>query len=286
VFASDPLAEAVQRKVNLGHTYLYMTLAGGYIFALMSDDRLQRLVMVILLAMLALALWQKARDHLPYLLDPVAAPPSRVSAADGLIALVLFFMLQIALLVLLSNGKPVVLGLPLLMSFVVAGAVTACVMIFAFKYFDTQGLPVLAGPRVWRGIGLGILAGLIAAGLAGVYLYMIPAEWLAAHQHGPKPSMFGLTLFAILAICAAPPIEEFIFRGLLFTGLERSWGGAVAIVASAALFAIVHPPVGMIPVFELGLATAIVYHYTKQLAAPIATHAAYNAVIVGAQFVA
>jgi hypothetical protein len=65
-------------------------------------------------------------------------------------------------------------------------------------------------------------------------------------------------LFAVLAIRAAPQFEEFIFRGLIFGGLRRTMGVAASVTASAAIFAIVHPPVSVIPVFGLGLAAALV----------------------------
>lgn len=43
-----------------------------------------------------------------------------------------------------------------------------------------------------------------------------------------------------------------------------------------------HPPISALPVFVLGLAAAWVYERTRNLPAPMLTHAVYNAVI-GAQ---
>jgi hypothetical protein len=37
----------------------------------------------VVLTALAAALWQKARDEMPYLLDPAASPPARVSASTA-----------------------------------------------------------------------------------------------------------------------------------------------------------------------------------------------------------
>ena len=55
-------------------------------------------------------------------------------------------------------------------------------------------------------------------------------------------------------------------------------------LASAAIFAIVHPPFSVIPVFGLGLAAALVYGRTGLLIGPMAAHAAYNALVVAFQF--
>eukprot|EP01034_Spumella_vulgaris_P034101 gene34101-42049_t len=95
VFASDPHAQETQARVRPTYAYLYMMLSSLYIFGLYASSWLQTVAIMILTASLALALWQKARDELPYLLDPAAAPPARVALSDGLIAATLFFVLQL-----------------------------------------------------------------------------------------------------------------------------------------------------------------------------------------------
>ena len=77
---------------------------------------------------------------------------------------------------------------------------------------------------------------------------------------------------------------EFIFRGLIFGGLRRSLGFPAAALASAAIFAIVHAPASVVPVFGLGLAAALVYERTRMLAGPMIVHATYNAVVVAFQW--
>jgi hypothetical protein len=89
----------------------------------------------------------------------------------------------------------------------------------------------------------------------------------------------------VLVVAAAPVFEEFIFRGLIFGGLRRTLGLAVSVLASAAIFALVHPPIAVIPVFGLGVVAALVYDRTRLLIGPMAAHAVYNAAVVGYQFV-
>lgn len=83
-----------------------------------------------------------------------------------------------------------------------------------------------------------------------------------------------------LAVLAAPLCEEFLFRGLIFGGLRRSMAVLPSAVLSAAIFAIVHPPIAMLPVFILGLCTAWSYQRSKTLLAPMLVHALYNAAMV------
>jgi ABC-2 type transport system permease protein len=107
--------------------------------------------------------------------------------------------------------------------------------------------------------------------------------------HAPRGAAhieFAVSLLLLLTVVAAPLCEEFIFRGLIFGGLRRSMGLAPAMLMSAALFAIVHPPASTVPVFVLGLGTAFVYDRTRSLLGPMLVHAVYNAMVVGYQLLA
>ena len=83
-----------------------------------------------------------------------------------------------------------------------------------------------------------------------------------------------------LVILAAPIFEQFLFRGLVFKGLLRSTGPTAAVLGSAALFALVHPPVSVVPVFALGIAAGLSFRKSGLLLTPIVTHAVYNSCVV------
>jgi len=246
---------------------------------------------MVLTALVALALWQKARDRFPYLLDPTAAPPARVSLADGLIAALMFFVLQalIGLLEIaaLGAGKSRTLTAPMVwVAFAAGGALTYAVMRLIYWRAQTAGVPRVFAPHpgtaaVW---GLGGGAAAAAGGLA--YITAARAfDWLpAAREAGHLADPVTFLWIGSLAVLAAPIFEEFIFRGLIFGGLRRSLGFGAAAAASAAIFAIVHPPASVVPVFGLGLAAAVVYERTRMLAGPMIVHATYNAVVVAFQW--
>jgi len=105
-------------------------------------------------------------------------------------------------------------------------------------------------------------------------------QWQVWKQDAELNSLLtptGLPLWiGLLAVVAAPVLEEFVFRGLIFRGLRRTTGPLLAVIGSAALFALVHPPLAVIPVFGLGVAAAIAFNQSKFLLAPILTHAVYN----------
>ena len=83
-------------------------------------------------------------------------------------------------------------------------------------------------------------------------------------------------LFWILAVVAAPLIEEPLFRGFVCRTMLAFWSRTQAVIASALLFAIVHPGSSFPPVFVLGLVTAILYIRTRSLIPGIVLHALYN----------
>ncbi|MES2300106.1 MAG: type II CAAX endopeptidase family protein [Pseudomonadota bacterium] len=283
VFACDPLAQDVRTRVRPSYLYLYMTLAGLYTYAIFSSVWSQQLVVMVLTACLAQALWQKARDELPYLLDNAASPPARVSTSDGLIAAMLFFVVQgITLFVCGKLNLPV--SQALLLAFGIAGLFVYLLMRLVYWLGKTREVPVLLNGNTGRSLLLGL--GGAAVAIAAWAGYMVLLRHFPIEADPEQAKMLGKigTLWLLaLTVIAAPLCEEFIFRGLIFGGLRRSMGMLPAIVMSAAVFAIVHPPLSMLPVFVVGLCTAFVYERSKSLLAPMLVHALYNAVVVGFQ---
>jgi ABC-2 type transport system permease protein len=282
VLAWDPaLAVTQQRRLRPAFVYLYMSLAAMYTFALYASDMRQRAILTVLTGFVALALWQKARDHLPYLLDTTAAPPARVSIADGLIAALLFFVAQ-GLVALGAGRDEPDLAVLIYKSFIWGGAITFATVRFVHWRTHAKGVPTYFGPRPLRAIALG-LGGAVVAAVFGV-AYLLLARRLAWFPAPPRDEVRLLAgALAPLAIVAAPIFEEYIFRGLLFGGLARSVSPGLATLASAAIFAMVHPPLAMVPVFFMALVAATVYARAGILLAPVLVHAGYNAAVVVAQ---
>jgi membrane protease YdiL (CAAX protease family) len=293
VFASDPHAQETQARVRPTYAYLYMMLSSLYIFALYAVSWLQTVAIMILTASLALALWQKARDELPYLLDPAAAPPARVALSDGLIAATLFFVLQLIVGLMLRGGRSGSgsggAGLEdSVFAFVCAGATVYLLMRYLYWRHKTAGIPAILNAQQHGGkaaaarhAAITSVAGAAAACAFGTaYMWLLrDTSWWPART----PSAATLRLLLPLTVLAAPLFEEFIFRGLIFGGLRRLMGALPAAAGSAALFAIVHPPLAMVPVFVLGLCAAWAYERSKSLLAPMLVHAAYNALVLGVQ---
>jgi membrane protease YdiL (CAAX protease family) len=282
VFGSNPLEQHQAHRVKPAYVYIYMTLSGLYVYAVVTPNLYQRLVFIVLTLLLAFALWQKARDQLPYLLDPDASPPPRISTSDGLIAAMVFFVLQAVVLLVASSGTPS--GADVMIAFTIGGALTYALMRWVYASARTNEVPRMFGAASRPLLGVG--AGLAAGAFGALYLFALTGTTLLDEAAESATDYATLGLWVLpLALIAAPVFEEFIFRGLIFGGLRRSFGALPSAIASAAVFAIMHPPISVVPVFVLGFAAAWVYERTRSLLAPMLTHAVYNAVVIGAQLV-
>ena len=224
-----------------------MTLAGLYVYAIVTPFPAQRLIFMVLSMLLAFALWQKARDQLPYLLDPDASPPARVSTSDGLIATMLFFVAQgIAAAVIIGRGR--VTGAKLLIAFSIGGAISYALMRYVYARAKTEGVPrILSEGSQPARCSASPAASRPRPSGSPIYLSSGRSDLLETSSSDSQ-SYASLGLWVMpLAVIAAPVFEEFIFRGLIFGGLRRSFGVWPATLASAAVFAILHPALAIAP---------------------------------------
>jgi membrane protease YdiL (CAAX protease family) len=284
ILGSNPLETEVHRRMKVSSVYLYMILAAMYGYALYAPALWTRLGQIVLSSLLAYALWQKVRDHEPFLLDPVSAPPPRVSLADGLIAALAFFVLQgvvsvIAIGQRMSKGSSVTLG------FVLAGALVAAFYLLTHRrtpaFFGAQEASKTAS--LSAGIGFGVMGGLTAGGLGLLFILAVERvpflQQLEGGEASPLRDVRGWWLW-LLTLLAAPVFEEFIFRGLLFRGMRRSLPLGVSVFGSAAVFALCHPPVAVVPVFAMAVLAAWSFAHSGRLTSAMALHATYNAIVV------
>jgi membrane protease YdiL (CAAX protease family) len=131
------------------------------------------------------------------------------------------------------------------------------------------------------GVGGGLLLGICALG----YLLIAGEIPLLKNEILIDSSfMLGEPLiryaYAVMAIGMAPFAEEYLFRGLLFRALDREWGGWRAIIGSALLFGVYHPPLSWLPVTALGVLNAWLFKRTGSLWPCVLAHMAYNTVMV------
>ena len=223
-----------------------------------------------------------------------------------------YFGTQLALVVVIAFGAD--LGL-LLLSQPVRGMATDLVLLSLVPATLGAGVVVLIRLRRnlpggaweaivaalgWRPVPRRILLSWALCGGAIAYLFVagviIRFRPPNAHEISSisrllsTKSSIGRDSLLILAIGIAPPLEEFLFRGVLLAGLGTSWGVAPAVFASAGLFALAHLDQigGYWPAFVmiLGLAllaTVLRLRY-RSLLPGIGLHIGYNAMLMALSF--
>lgn len=82
---------------------------------------------------------------------------------------------------------------------------------------------------------------------------------------------------AVLTVLVAPIVEELFFRGFLLHRWARRWSTLTAVIASSALFAVLHGE--WIGHFLFGVVMSALYLRTRRLWMPIAAHAINNGIV-------
>lgn len=138
-----------------------------------------------------------------------------------------------------------------------------------------------------------LIASLIGAVIATGFLSLLvpafpPAEgqpW-GAMTAAAQSNDWQRYYWVVLVLFIAPPIEEFIFRGMLFTGLSNAFSTLIAAAIVTGLFVMVHVFEAMhywpawVGIFLLAVATMIMRIKFQSLLPALATHFSYNLVIV------
>jgi membrane protease YdiL (CAAX protease family) len=150
--------------------------------------------------------------------------------------------------------------------------------------------------------GMGVTAvkvrAVVAAGVVGIasaVTYLLFAHFAVPPRPGTPlgplaalaaTSSFARGAWAFLAICLAPPIEEFLFRGMLLKGFASSWGMPASAAVVTMLFVLSHVfetyhylP-AMIGISILAVGTLVFRLSTRSILPAIALHCGYNLAIV------
>ena len=217
----------------------------------------------VVLSTLWPGLWQKVKEVSPYFWTAATASAAHIGLAGPHDRRLGILGVQGLISLILQWTTAVSWAAQITISYTLAGVIVGCTTLFILWRQEVPGLwkeigftSGMKGERfpVWRCVTQGSAWGGLAALGAFVYLRalnLLP-EWQRWKQSAELSSLFARAdkplWICALVILAAPLFEEFLFRGLIFKGLQRSTGPALAVLASAALFALIHPPISVVPV--------------------------------------
>lgn len=99
-------------------------------------------------------------------------------------------------------------------------------------------------------------------------------------------------LVVVLAVLVAPLVEEVVYRGVIYSGVERLWGKAAGVVVVTAIFALVHVPqywgsvAAITAIVSLSLVLTLLRAWTGSLLPCVVMHLVYNGIQAGILIVA
>ncbi len=171
----------------------------------------------------------------------------------------------------------------------------AAVAFFLWRYRSSLrdiGLRMLPIRQIYSALALGIamflLSGIADAGFSAILHRLIsPATFQALEQFAKTVSAEGVyaqipyapqkAALIVAGVVCAPMAEEIFFRGFLYNTLARRFRRPVAVLLSAACFALLHMnPLSMGIIFIMGIVLAVAYHRTGSLTFTILVHAVNN----------
>ena len=147
---------------------------------------------------------------------------------------------------------------------------------------DIEWLPVSI--RQWGWLIPLIAFPLMAHFLLGMLFSGVNREFDAPFRQTVIPSISGIVGFLLIAMLAAPILEETLFRGYIFDELRRSMGMPLAVVTQAVLFGLIHwsqGPLAMISITIMGGLFGIARVFGVGLAPLILAHSIFNLIMSG-----
>ncbi|XP_027346622.1 uncharacterized protein LOC113858271 isoform X2 [Abrus precatorius] len=155
-----------------------------------------------------------------------------------------------------------------------------------FKYDWREPFNLQKGWLLWAGVGL--VGALIAIALLGVAVSFFNGEPPQRETDAlvrllPLIGSSNLSTACLVGITGvlAPLLEENVFRGFFMTSLTKWVPTPVAVIISAAVFALAHLTPGEFPqLFVLGTALGFSYAQTHNLLTPITIHAFWNSGVI------
>ena len=172
----------------------------------------------------------------------------------------------------------------------IAAAIPAHVLTLIFCWF----IVTARGQRpFWQSMGWGwhpqfkwvhaTALALLMMGVAILFSKVLP------HQETDLEKILKLgtsirVLTALLAVLSAPLVEEVVYRGVLYTGLERSWGVGAGVAGATFFFALVHVPqywgswAAISTIVLLSFVLTVLRAATGSILPGIATHFVYNGI--------
>jgi CAAX protease family protein len=188
----------------------------------------------------------------------------------------------------LEGIMPTVVVLVLVLGGVVVVIVSKLLVPDYIKDTEPTGAAWVRGP--WGSVIKGLLIGIALGGMFALASTLLPHADESETQMGPLSRMAATPGLAQLswilaALVLAPPVEELLFRGILYAGFRKSFGPAVGTTVTTILFVGLHftelmyylP--GIFAIGSLALVALWCRLRFRAIGPAIAVHVGYNGMV-------
>lgn len=165
-------------------------------------------------------------------------------------------------------------------------ALVACALFLAAKVrkpaaeqFGLRRVRFLTGLK-WAAIGFAIYFA-----VARIYIVFVDTKQTTLEDLGSGKSWAVTALIGVMVVAVAPAVEEFFFRGFMFTAFRTRMPFVWAALLDGVVFGVVHAgtgPSAIPPLIALGFAFCLVYEKTGSIIPCIGLHAFNNMLAFGA----
>jgi membrane protease YdiL (CAAX protease family) len=175
------------------------------------------------------------------------------------------------------------------MGMMIGGAAAMLIATIKFKLpvkdTNPEGAAWVLGPNeaIVKGVGIGMLISLASQILSHFFGRQIDYRQLDdVTRMAFKPGL-SIAVYAVAAVFLAPPLEEMLFRGLLFGGFCRSLGLDRAAIGTTAIFVLLHAaqlaiqPLATIGITAMAIAALWLRLRHRAVGAAVAVHFGFNA---------
>ncbi|XP_050373502.1 uncharacterized protein LOC126791139 [Argentina anserina] len=155
-----------------------------------------------------------------------------------------------------------------------------------YRYDWREPFSLKRGWLLWAGVGL--VGAVAAVALTGAATSFFSGETPQREKDAlvsllPLIGSSSISTACLLGITGilAPILEETVFRGFFMVSMTKWVPTPVAVIISAAVFALAHLTPGEFPqLFVLGAAMGLAYAQTRNLLTPITIHAFWNSGVI------
>lgn len=148
------------------------------------------------------------------------------------------------------------------------------------SFVDSLGLNWSGQLWFWGSVGLGV----VLFGVAGLLAWLVGAGKPTQLDQIINSSLAARYSLAALAVFTAPLVEELVYRGVLYSALQRLVGVSPAVIIVLGIFTLIHVPqywpnVGVLAaVGLLSVSLTIIRAYTGRLLPCVVIHFVFNGI--------